>query len=198
MEYMALPLALKKLTLECIMLQISSDDSIDMARRLALEEGLLVGISSGAAVAASLQVSSTHTVLAHLSFSISMSGAWHSQLIGCCGMAASPHHSIMIVTTLQVANRPENKGKLVVTVLPSFGERYLSSALFQVSCWMRVLGSASNCLLGLRAVCRGRPRSFHQVLVAVSQSIREEAEKMTFEKAAPSDDGAKGNPTPTL
>ena len=39
---------------------------------------------------------------------------------------------------------------------------------------------------------------FTQVQGAVSQSIREEAEKMTFEKAAPSDDGAKGNPTPTL
>jgi hypothetical protein len=36
------------------------------------------------------------------------------------------------------------------------------------------------------------------VVVNVLQSIREEAEKMTFEKAAPSDDGAKGNPTPTL
>jgi hypothetical protein len=36
------------------------------------------------------------------------------------------------------------------------------------------------------------------LVIAGAQSIREEAEKMTFEKAAPSDDGAKGNPTPTL
>lgn len=85
-----------------------------------------MGISSGAAVQAALQVrfvSSAGPIrsafeFATLSLDIAVS----------CGSAPCTQRCHVV----QVANRPENEGKLVVTVLPSFGERYLSSALFQV------------------------------------------------------------------
>lgn len=65
--------------------QVSNEESIEMARRLAREEGILSGISCGAAVAAAVRI----------------------------------------------AHEPEMKGKMLVTILPDSGERYLSTALFE-------------------------------------------------------------------
>src|SRR5512136_2396589 len=65
-------------------IRVKNDDAFATARRMAREEGLLVGISSGAAT-------------------------W---------------------AAVQVAQRQENAGKLIVVIIPSFGERYLSTALF--------------------------------------------------------------------
>lgn len=64
--------------------RVKSDDAMDVARRMASDDGLLVGISSGAAV-------------------------W---------------------AAMEVAKRPENQGKLIVVIIPSFGERYLSTPLY--------------------------------------------------------------------
>ncbi|MBP9699387.1 MAG: pyridoxal-phosphate dependent enzyme, partial [Elusimicrobia bacterium] len=65
-------------------IRVKNDDAMTTARRLAKEEGVLGGISSGAAV-------------------------W---------------------AALEVAKRPDMKGKLIVVIIPSFGERYLSTPLF--------------------------------------------------------------------
>lgn len=65
-------------------IRVKNEDAFATARAMASQEGLLVGISSGAAV-------------------------W---------------------AALQVGNRPENKGKLIVVIIPSFGERYLSTPLY--------------------------------------------------------------------
>lgn len=65
-------------------IRVKNDDAFAIARRMATQEGLLVGISSGAAV-------------------------W---------------------AALQVGRRPANAGKLIVVIVPSFGERYLSTPLF--------------------------------------------------------------------
>merc|ERR1711862_931351 len=79
-------------------IQVSGEDAIAMARRLATEEGIFCGISSVAAVTAAINV----------------------------------------------ASRPENANKRVVLIIPSFGERYLSTALFQ-NLWDEAVAQ-KNCI----------------------------------------------------
>jgi cysteine synthase A len=64
--------------------RVTNDDALDTARRMAREEGLLTGISAGAAV-------------------------W---------------------AALRIARKAENAGKMIVAIVPSYGERYLSSPLY--------------------------------------------------------------------
>ena len=66
-------------------IRVSNDDAFAVARQMATQEGILCGISAGAAV-------------------------W---------------------AALQAARRPENAGKLIAVIIPSFGERYLSTRLFE-------------------------------------------------------------------
>jgi cysteine synthase A len=66
-------------------IRVKDEDAFHTARQMPVQEGLLVGISSGAAV-------------------------W---------------------AALQLAHRPENAGKMIVVVIPSYGERYLSTALYE-------------------------------------------------------------------
>jgi cysteine synthase A len=74
-----------KLDLVDEIFKVKDDDALQTARQLAQKEGLMVGISSGAAAYAAIEI----------------------------------------------AKRPENKGKLIVAILPDTGERYLSTVLFQ-------------------------------------------------------------------
>jgi cysteine synthase A len=66
-------------------IQVTDENAMIFGRRISREEGILSGISTGAALYAAIQV----------------------------------------------GKRPENKGKLIVLIQPSFGERYLSTPLFQ-------------------------------------------------------------------
>ena len=86
---------------------------MEMARRLAREEVLLVGISSGANAAACLKARSYFLC------------KFYSHLF-----LIVPWSYDCVLPSLQVAAREENKGKIVVTMFSSGGERYLNSELF--------------------------------------------------------------------
>ncbi len=100
--------------------QVSSDDAVRFAQRLSVEEGLFCGISSGAAAYAAVQVRAPG------GRTPGASSARHASAPPRPRLSTQP----LLLSRTQVAKRPENKGKLIAVVLPSFGERYLSSVMF--------------------------------------------------------------------
>jgi cysteine synthase len=102
--------------------QVPSSAAIVMARRLATEEGMLCGISSGAAVIAAIVRWSLHSCRGFVLI-VGRSNRWFLRL-------APVRFSSPFLFLQTVAKRPELAGKNVVVIIPSFGERYLSSALF--------------------------------------------------------------------
>ncbi len=107
-------------------IQVTHEDAGAVSRRLAKEEGLLVGISAGANVWAALQVAKRPEAKGKLIVVVVPDtgerylSTWLFDEPGAALWAA-----------LEVAKRKENEGKLVVVVLPDTGERYLSTWLFE-------------------------------------------------------------------
>ncbi|KAF9687834.1 hypothetical protein SADUNF_Sadunf02G0134300 [Salix dunnii] len=102
--------------------EVSSEDSVNMARRLALEEGLMViNLNDFKSVV-------VDTSAVFLSFTAYLDGIYtHANVQRNVGISSGAN----TVAALRLARMPENKGKLIVTIHASFGERYLSSVLFQ-------------------------------------------------------------------